>query len=41
LKAIDVIVLKRLVEITNVIPVIAKSDSLTIEERAAFKQRVS
>ncbi|KAG1455942.1 hypothetical protein G6F46_006957 [Rhizopus delemar] len=41
LKAIDVIVLKRLVEITNVIPVIAKSDSLTIEERAAFKQRIN
>ncbi|CAO3669259.1 unnamed protein product [Rhizopus stolonifer] len=41
LKPIDVIVIKRLVEIVNVVPVIAKSDSLTIEERAAFKQRIN
>ncbi|CAD6567337.1 MAG: cell division control protein [Tremellales sp. Tagirdzhanova-0007] len=41
LKPIDIIVLKRLAEVVNVVPVIAKSDSLTLEERAIFKQRVS
>lgn len=41
LKPIDIIVLKKLVQVANVVPVIAKADSLTIEERAAFKQRVS
>ncbi|KAI8081838.1 Septin-type guanine nucleotide-binding (G) domain-containing protein [Gilbertella persicaria] len=41
LKPIDVIVLKKLVEVVNVVPVIAKSDSLTIEERAAFKKRIN
>jgi septin family protein len=40
LKPIDVVVLKKLSEVVNVVPVIAKSDSLTIEERDAFKQRV-
>ncbi|CAO3689832.1 unnamed protein product [Rhizopus microsporus] len=40
LKPIDVVVLKKLSEVVNVVPVIAKSDSLTIEERAAFKQRI-
>jgi septin family protein len=41
LKSIDVVVLKKLSEVVNVVPVIAKSDSLTIEERHSFKQRVS
>ncbi|KAF9578150.1 cell division control protein [Lunasporangiospora selenospora] len=40
LKPIDIVVLKKLTEVVNVIPVIAKSDSLTIEERLAFKQRI-
>lgn len=40
LKPIDVIVLKKLVQVVNVVPVIAKADSLTMEERAAFKKRV-
>ncbi|GAA98076.1 uncharacterized protein L969DRAFT_93305 [Mixia osmundae IAM 14324] len=40
LKPIDTIVMKRLSEIVNVIPVIAKSDSLTLEEREVFKQRI-
>jgi len=38
---IDIVVLKKLAEVVNVVPVIAKSDSLTLEERALFKQRVS
>lgn len=37
---IDIVVLKKLAEVVNVVPVIAKSDSLTMEERAEFKQRV-
>ncbi len=40
LKPIDIVVLKKLTEVVNVVPVIAKSDSLTIEERIAFKHRV-
>ncbi|KAL7413903.1 GTP binding protein [Mrakia frigida] len=40
LKPIDVIVMKKLSEVVNVVPVIAKSDSLTLEERAAFKERI-
>jgi septin 3/9/12 len=35
------VVLKKLAEVVNVVPVIAKSDSLTLEERYQFKQRVS
>ena len=38
---IDIVVLKKLAEVVNVVPVIAKSDSMTMEERAVFKQRVS
>jgi septin 3/9/12 len=41
LKPIDIVVLKKLSEVVNVVPVIAKSDALTLEERAAFKQRVT
>ena len=33
--------LRKLSEVVNVVPVIAKSDSLTLEERSAFKERVS
>jgi septin 3/9/12 len=40
LRAIDVIVLKKLSEVVNVVPVIAKSDSLTLPEREAFKQKI-
>lgn len=32
--------MKKLSEVVNVVPVIAKSDSLTPEERDAFKSRV-
>lgn len=41
LKAIDITVMKKLSEVVNVVPVIAKSDSLTLEERELFKERVS
>jgi septin family protein len=37
---IDIVVLKKLAEVVNVVPVIAKSDTLTLEERYQFKQRV-
>ncbi|KAF4553289.1 Septin-like protein 3 [Elsinoe fawcettii] len=40
LKPIDIVVLKKLCEIVNVVPVIAKSDSLTLDERQAFKDRI-
>lgn len=40
LKTIDIIVMKKLSEVVNVVPIIAKSDTLTIEERELFKQRV-
>jgi septin 3/9/12 len=40
LKPIDIVVLKKLSEFVNVVPVIAKSDSLTLEERAEFKHRI-
>jgi septin 3/9/12 len=40
LKPIDIVVLKKLSEFVNVVPVIAKSDSLTLEERAIFKERI-
>ncbi|KAJ3077349.1 cell division control protein, partial [Quaeritorhiza haematococci] len=40
LTPLDITVMKKLSEITNVIPVIAKSDSLTMEERVAFKRRI-
>lgn len=38
LRALDVAVLKRLCENANVIPIIAKADSLTAAEKAAFKK---
>jgi len=40
LKPIDIVVLKKLCEIVNVVPVIAKADSLTLDERQAFKDRI-
>jgi septin 3/9/12 len=40
LRAIDVIVMKKLSEVVNVVPVIAKADSLTEEEREIFKAKV-
>ena len=40
LKPIDIVVLKKLTDVVNVVPVIAKSDSLTMEERQAFKERI-
>lgn len=41
LKAIDITVMKKLSEVVNVVPIIAKADGLTLEEREVFKQRVS
>ncbi|KAK4115823.1 cell division/GTP binding protein [Canariomyces notabilis] len=40
LKPIDIVVLKKLSDVVNVVPVIAKADSLTMEERQAFKERI-
>lgn len=40
LRPIDITVMRKLTEVTNVIPVIAKSDSLTSEEKEAFKRRI-
>ena len=41
LKSLDLEFMKRLDKCVNIIPVIAKSDTLTLEEREAFKRRVS
>jgi len=40
LRPIDVIVMKKLSEVVNVVPVIAKSDSLTLDERERFKAKI-
>lgn len=40
MKPIDIVVLKKLSDVVNVVPVIAKSDSLTLEERQEFKARI-
>jgi septin 3/9/12 len=40
LKPLDVIALQKLSEVVNVVPVIAKADSLTPEELVAFKRRI-
>ncbi|KAK9896690.1 Septin-domain-containing protein [Cystobasidium minutum MCA 4210] len=40
LKPIDIIVMKKLSDVVNVVPVIAKADSLTLEERARFKETI-
>lgn len=41
LRPLDLEFMRRLSKITNVVPVIAKADTLTLEERAEFKQKVS
>lgn len=40
LKPIDIIVMKKLADVVNVVPVIAKADSMTLEERARFKETI-
>lgn len=40
LRPIDVEFMKRLGKIVSIVPVIAKADTLTIEERHEFKERV-
>ncbi|QLL32126.1 hypothetical protein HG536_0C02950 [Torulaspora globosa] len=40
LTALDIATLKRLTEIANVIPVIGKADTLTLEERLQFRENV-
>lgn len=40
LSNLDVECLRRLTRVANVIPVIAKSDTLTLEERVAFKHNI-
>jgi septin 3/9/12 len=41
LKPIDIIVMKKLADVVNVVPVIAKADSMTLDERIKFKETVS
>ncbi|KAJ7414897.1 septin-9-like protein [Willisornis vidua] len=40
LRPLDLEFMRRLSKIVNVVPVIAKADTLTLEERAEFKQRI-
>ncbi|KAG8986914.1 cell division control protein [Tulasnella sp. 427] len=40
LRPIDIIVMKKLSEVVNVVPIIAKADSLTLEERDMFKKHI-
>jgi len=40
LRQLDIEFMKHLSRVVNVIPVIAKSDTLTLEEKIEFKQRV-
>lgn len=40
LTPLDIAVMKKISDIANVVPVIAKADSLTLEERNAFKRRI-
>ncbi|KAJ1503163.1 cell division control protein, partial [Coelomomyces lativittatus] len=40
LKSLDILALKQLSEITNVVPLIAKSDAMTLSERSQFKKRI-
>lgn len=40
LRPLDIEFLRRLCRTVNVVPVIARADSLTIEERDAFRSRV-
>lgn len=41
LRPLDIEFMKRLSHSVNIIPVLAKADTMTIEERQEFKQRVS
>jgi septin family protein len=41
LRPIDIVVMKKLSEVVNVVPVIAKADSLTLDEREVFKAKVN
>lgn len=40
LRPLDIEFMKRLSKVVNIVPVIAKADTLTLEERVHFKQRV-
>lgn len=40
LRPVDIEAMKKLVQVVNVIPVIAKSDSLTVDEREQFRKRI-
>ena len=40
LKPIDIVVLKHLSQLVNIVPVIAKADSMTLDERQLFKERI-
>lgn len=40
LKPLDIEFMKRLDHCVNIVPIIAKSDTMTVEEREAFKQRI-
>lgn len=40
LRPIDIVVMKKLSEVVNVVPVIAKADSLTLDEREVFKAKI-
>lgn len=40
LRPLDIEFLRRLCQTVNVVPVIARADSLTIEERETFRRRV-
>lgn len=40
LRPLDIEFMRRLSKVVNIVPVIAKADTLTLEERDYFKQRV-
>ncbi|KAI8908422.1 Septin-type guanine nucleotide-binding (G) domain-containing protein [Gorgonomyces haynaldii] len=40
LTPLDITVMKKISRVANLVPVIAKSDSLTLDERVAFKKRI-
>lgn len=40
LRPIDIHVMKKIAEISNVVPVIAKADCMTLSERVSFKERI-
>uniref|UniRef100_A0A287CZ22 Septin-type G domain-containing protein n=1 Tax=Ictidomys tridecemlineatus TaxID=43179 RepID=A0A287CZ22_ICTTR len=41
LRPLDIEFMKRLSKVVNIVPVIAKADTLTLEERVYFKQRIT